>query len=32
MEIGVDISNKLFFDAEIGMNIYEKMGRAVSLR
>jgi hypothetical protein len=24
MEIGVDISNKLFFDSEIGMNIYEK--------
>ena len=24
MKIGVDISNKLFFDAEIGMNIYEK--------
>lgn len=24
MEIGLDISNKLFFDAEIGINIYEK--------
>lgn len=28
MEIGVDISNKLFFDAEIGMNIYEKDGQS----